>query len=114
MRTSIRLALVATVGATVALAQTGAVQVVGERSAIAGCEALGEVRGSSLMGMILENAGWQASVDEMKERALELGATHLLLREVKNGLTGSNGWGEAYGCKLPPTPPAPARSRRGR
>lgn len=103
------------IAATAAAAATAAeVKVVGERAGVEGCDALGEVRGSSLMGMILDTAGWEAAVDEMKERALALGATHLLLQEVRNGFLGSNGRGEAFAC--PPDPiPAPApRTRRRR
>lgn len=104
--TALRVAAAPLVAAApAALAEPAAVQVTGERSFLNGCTRLGDVEGSSLMGIIIENEGWQNAVDEMKERALALGATHLLLVRVDRGITGSRGFGEAYAC--PPQPDAP-------
>ena len=95
-----------------ALAQSDAVQVVGERSALAGCANLGEVRGLSVMGIIIENYGFENAVDEMKEKSLALGATHLLLHGVERTMTGSRGRGDAYGCPLRSEIPAERPQRR--
>lgn len=97
-----------------ASAQAELVQVVGERSALAGCALLGEVRGSSLVGILIENQGWERAVDEMRETALALGATHLLLHGVERTATGSQGRGDAYGCPLGPVERPAPRGRRGR
>lgn len=93
-------AAAAMVGVSVAevTAQADTVQVVSLQVAVAGCDPLGVVRGSSLMGILLENAGYENTLEEMKTRTLELGGTHLLVREIKNGVIGSNGWGEAFIC----------------
>jgi hypothetical protein len=96
-----------------AVAEIDAVRVIGERSFLTECVRLGDVQGSSLMGLIVETEGWRNAVEEMKEKALALGATHLLLQRVEGGITGSRGYGEAYGCPAESEAPA-QRSRRRR
>jgi hypothetical protein len=94
------------------LARADTVQVIGDRSFLAGCARVGEVEGSSLMGIIIENEGWANAVEEMKEKALALGATHLLLHRVERGFTGSRGSGDAYNCPLQPEEPGGKPRRR--
>ena len=103
--------LVAAAG--MALADIDSVRVIGERSFLTECVKLGDVQGSSLMGLIVENEGWRNAVEEMKEKALALGATHVLLQKVEGGITGSRGYGEAYGCPAESDVP-PHRGRRRR
>lgn len=91
--------------ATGAVAQPEALHVVGERSFLTGCISLGEVSGSSFLGILIENQGWENAVEEMKEQALALGATHLLVLNVTRTMTGSQGRGEAYRCPLKPEAP---------
>lgn len=97
-----------------ALAQADAVTVIGDRSFLTECSHLGEVRGSSLVGILIENQGWENTVEEMKEKALALGGTHLLLHGVERGVLGSRGNGDVYNCPLQPEAPAPAQRRRRR
>lgn len=99
-----------------AAAQSETVQIVKDRAALAGCDALGEVKGSSFLGRLLSDPASGMVMDEMKEKALAIGATHILLGEVQSGWIGTNAWGQAFACPLEPrtAPPQPQRPRRGR
>jgi hypothetical protein len=94
----------AAVAATPALAADPEVALVNEASQVTGCERLAEVRGRSNWGGVFASKSYDWALGQMKERAVALGATHVLLLNATNGYTGSNMLGVAYRC----APAAPA------
>ena len=72
---------------------------------VANCEALGEVRGSSMMGGILANAAHDKAIRKLKERAAERGATHVQIIDSASGYSGARMVGAAFRCTSPDKPP---------
>lgn len=95
-----------------ALAQAEAVRITKDQSTLAGCQRLGEVGGSSVMGGIMQTLAYDSALKEMREKTLAAGGTHLLIIDLTTGYSGANGYGEAYRCE-PTTEPA-TKSRRKR
>ena len=96
------------------LMATGAsaqVRLVRDSGAVAGCAHLGEINGSSLVGGMLGQVGYDSALNEMREKARNAGGTHLLLIDMQSGMMGARGVGEAYRCD-PPPPQGPRSGRR--
>lgn len=87
-----------TISASQALAEDVNISLVNEASQVAGCERLAEVRGRSNWGGVFASKSYDWALGQMKERAVALGATHVLLLNATNGYTGSNMLGVAYRC----------------
>lgn len=94
----------AAAAAAPALAASTDVALVNDASQVAGCERLAEVRGRSNWGGVFASKSYDWALGQLKERAVALGATHVLLLNATNGYTGSNMLGVAYRC----APAAPA------
>ncbi|MCJ2019597.1 DUF4156 domain-containing protein [Methylobacterium sp. E-065] len=92
-------------------AHAEAVRIVRDQAAVAGCQRLGEVRGSSLIGGALGGLGYDNMISEMQEKAAAVSGNSLLLIDTQSGMMGAKGIGEAYRCD-PTVEPAP--QRRGR
>lgn len=96
-------------GCVMALAMAGTaaaksdVVVVRDYAAVANCKALGEVRGSSMMGGILANAAYGKSLRLLKERTAALGGTHVQILDSASGFSGSRMIGAAYRCDAAPS-----------
>jgi hypothetical protein len=88
--------------ASAALAADSQVELAPDASAVASCQRLGEVRGSSLMGGLLASAAYNRALAQMKSRAAKLGATHVVLLNGTSGMGGSNMLGVAYKCSAAP------------
>jgi hypothetical protein len=69
-----------------------------DSAAVSGCERLGEVHGKSWLGGMMTNVAYGRALENMKDRARSLGATHLLVFDVSSGMAGSSALGEAYRC----------------
>lgn len=81
---------------------------VGDQAAVAQCERIGEVRGSSALGGMLTNMAYRRALAQLKARARAAGATHILVVDISSGFAGSNMIGQAYRCPaMPPSGPAP-------
>jgi hypothetical protein len=91
----------------IALAQAPAqgLQLVNDSAAVTGCDRLGEVNASSLLGGAMANMGYERTLRKAKADAVKLGATHLQLLNISKGMTGSNVLGVAFRC---PSSPGPA------
>lgn len=92
-------------------AHAEAVRIVRDQTAVAGCQRLGEVRGSSLIGGAMGGIGYDNMIAEMQEKAAAAGGNGLLLIDTQSGMMGAKGIGEAYRCD-PAAEPVP--QRRGR
>ncbi|MBP7650882.1 MAG: DUF4156 domain-containing protein [Phenylobacterium sp.] len=79
-------------------AQATEIIIVKDESSVAGCEYLGEVKGSSAWGGLVTNMAYNRARDGLKKRALALGATHVVLLDSSSGPMGSNTLGNAYKC----------------
>ena len=97
----IRLALAITASLTL-LAATPAfaseVVIVGSPSEVSGCEKVGDVRSSSMLGGLFTGAGYGRALAQLKNRAAALGGTHLQILSSSTGMAGSNLLGLAYRC----------------
>ncbi len=83
------------------------VVVVRDYAAVANCKALGEVRGSSMMGGVLANAAYEKSLRLLKERAAALGGTHVQILDSASGFSGSRMIGTAFRCDAGPSAQLP-------
>lgn len=72
--------------------------IVKDEASVAGCEFLGEVKGSSAWGGMVTNMAYNRAPDTLKKRARALGATHVVLLDSSSGAMGSNMLGNAYKC----------------
>jgi hypothetical protein len=72
--------------------------IVRDSGVVTGCEALGEVRASSLLGGALTNMAYSRVLNSIKKRARDMGATHVVLVDSSSGFAGSNMLGQAYRC----------------
>lgn len=82
---------------------------------VAGCEALGQVRGSSWLGgfVAAKRQGKERAEVEMRNKAAELGADVVFVQVLQGGFMGGESLGDAYRCgsqtpgsaaqKIPPT-----------
>lgn len=84
-----------------AFAADQGVELVNESSAVAGCERLSEVKGSSAWGGVVTNMAYNRALAQLKQRAAKAGGTHVLLLNVSSGPMGSNMLGVAYRCPAP-------------
>ena len=104
-------------GCVMALAVAGSaaadanVIIVRDYGPVANCQALGEVRASSLWGGAVAQVGYDRAIRQLKERAAALGGTHVQIVDSASGQTGSRMLGTAYKCQpqtsaaeAPPTP----------
>ncbi len=97
-RAAVVIAAVLLASADAAIADTGEVVLVGDASEVRGCQRLGEVAASSLLGGVLASQGRKHTITTLKERAKALGATHIQLLSSNTGYAGSNMLGVAYRC----------------
>ncbi|KNY21649.1 DUF4156 domain-containing protein [Methylobacterium sp. ARG-1] len=89
------------------------VRIVRDQAAVAGCQRLGEVRGSSLVGGALGGLGYDNMIAEMQEKAAAVNGNSLLLVDTQTGIMGAKGIGEAYRCEAPEEASPKRRGRRG-
>lgn len=92
------LVLLASTIALPAAAAEAEIALVNESSAVAGCERLAEVKGSSAWGGVVTNMAYNRALAQLKARAAKAGGTHVLLLNVSSGHMGSNMLGVAYRC----------------
>lgn len=86
------------------------VLLVGEATEVQGCQRLGEVASSSLLGGLMASQGRTRAIASLKEKAKALGGTHIHLLSSNSGYAGSNMLGVAYRCDARTAaapPPAP-------
>ena len=91
-----------------AFADTAEVALVGDSSEVQGCQRLGEVEASSLLTGVMASQGRKRTIATLKERAAELGATHVQVLSSNFSYASNNMLGVAYRClsdqaKPPPT-----------
>lgn len=91
-----------------AVAAEGVVMV-SDPSTLAGCQRLGEVTSSSMMGGVLTGAGYKRALAKLKQRAQDLGGTHLHLLNGNSNYAGSTFLGVAYLCRPTSSPPPSAQ-----
>lgn len=77
---------------------TAPVELVNDTAAMASCERLGEVRGSSKLGGLLMAKAYDKALSQMKTGAAKLTGTHVLLLNAQSGHSGANMLGVAYRC----------------
>lgn len=82
--------------------------IVSDPATVAACERLGEVTSSSMMGGVLTGTGYKRALEKLKERATELGGTHLHLLNGNSNYAGSNFLGVAYRCPATTSPRSPS------
>lgn len=75
------------------------VRLVRDSGAVSGCQRLGEIHGSSLVGGALGGVGYDNAMGEMREKTAAAGGNHLLLIDMQSGMMGAKGIGEAYRCE---------------
>lgn len=109
------LAFLAAVSGTVALADEKpepweAVRVVGDSGMVEGCKLIGEVKGKSSWGGVMQSHAESKAYRHIKENALKMGADTVLMVTGHSSWGGSKYRGEAYLCgPSEPTPtPVPA------
>lgn len=108
----IRWMVAALAGLTATAAHGESVRIVRDQAAVAGCDRLSEVRGSSLLGGAFGSGiGYDNMISEMQEKAAAANGNRLLLIDTHSGMTGARGIGEAYRCEAEERP-APPRRRR--
>ena len=88
-------------------------RIVRNQAAVAGCQRLGEVRGSSLIGGALGGVGYDNMIAEMQQKAAAVNGNSLLLIDTQSGMMGAKGIGEAYRCDPAAEPTMQRRGRRG-
>lgn len=101
-------ALTVTLCAAPANAQTVDVALVGDSSEVTGCQRLGEVEASSLLTGVMASKGRKRTIATLKERAAELGATHVQVLSSNFSYASNNMLGVAYKC-APATEAKPAQ-----
>lgn len=71
--------------------------------AVRGCTLLGNVDASDRMngGMVGQMAAEENATRRLKNKAAEMGATHVLFMSSTTGMSGSRTRGEAYKCAVP-------------
>jgi uncharacterized protein YbjQ (UPF0145 family) len=71
--------------------------------AVRGCKLLGDIDASDRMngGMIGQMAAEENATRRLKNKAAEMGATHVLFTSSTTGRSGSRTRGEAYQCTAP-------------
>lgn len=79
----------------------GEVAMVSDPASLNGCERLGEITSSSMMGGVLTGTGYKRALAKLKKKAQDMGGTHLHLLNGNSNYAGSNFLGVAYRC--PPT-----------
>jgi len=87
-------------GCAVAPSQAAAQVKEADASMVAGCELIGTVVGSSMIGGIVTTGATNAMV-EVREKAAALGATHIVFVSVDSGSTYSTGRAVARAYKCP-------------
>ena len=90
-----------------ASANTVDVALVGDASEVQGCQRLGEVEASSLLTGVMASKGRKRTIATLKERAAELGATHVQVLSSNFSYASNNMLGVAYKC-APATHAEPA------
>lgn len=92
-------------GCVMALAVAGSAKsdakiiIVRDYGPVANCQALGEVKASSLWGGAVAQMGYDRAIRQLKERAAALGGTHVQIVDSSSGQTGSRMLGTAYKCQ---------------
>ena len=104
-------------GCVMALAMAGNaaadanVIIVRDYGPVANCQALGEVKASSMWGGAVAQLGYDRAIRQLKERAAALGGTHVQIVDSASGQTGSRMIGTAFKCQAPSAaaeaPPTP-------
>lgn len=86
------------------------VLLVGEATEVQGCQRLGEVASTSLLGGLMASQGRTRAIASLKDKAKALGGTHIHLLSSNSGYAGSNMLGVAYRCptSVPAVPAAHA------
>lgn len=97
-----RAVMIASAMAALAAPAAAAPDVIVVRDVPADCQHLGEVRSRSWWGGAMSNVGYSRALSGLKKRAVELGATHLVLVDSSAGMAGSNMLGQAYRCTSEP------------
>lgn len=93
------IALLLAIGsASSAFAGAPEVALVGDASEVQGCERLGEVEASSLLTGVMASKGRKRTIATLKERAAELGATHVQVLSSNFSYASNNMLGVAYRC----------------
>lgn len=90
--------------AETAFADTAEVALVGDASEVQGCQRLGEVEASSMLTGVMASKGRKRTIATLKERAAELGATHVQVLSSNFSYASNNMLGVAYRCTPAPTP----------
>lgn len=93
-----------------ALADTAEVALVGDASEVQGCQRLGEVEASSVLTGVMASKGRKRTIATLKERAAELGATHIQVLSSNFSYASNNMLGVAYRCPADQAKPSPAAS----
>lgn len=77
-----------------------AVRIANDSDRVEECEFLGEVKGKSSWGGLVENAAESKALNNIKKNAWKMGANFVLMTTGKSGWGGSKYRGEAYLCEL--------------
>jgi hypothetical protein len=106
-RSTLLFALLATACVTTRLTpEAERVMVTTNPDAVRGCALLGNVDASDRMngGMVGQMAAEENAQRRLKNKAAEMGATHVLFTSSTTGMSGSRTRGEAYRCATPGLP----------
>ncbi len=76
-----------------------AVRIANDSDRVEDCEFLGEVKGKSSWGGVVENAAESKALNNIKKNAWKMGANFVLMTTGKSGWGGSKYRGEAYLCE---------------
>lgn len=82
-------------------ADTASVVVVRDFQAVAQCQAVGEVRANSMMGGVLAAYSYDRALNQLKDKTIKAGGTHVQIVDSASGHTGTRMIGTAFKCPLP-------------
>lgn len=69
-----------------------------DASRVKGCEPLGGIHGSSILGGLAASTAMGNAKNEALEQAVEKGATHVVWGNVEGNYNGASASGQAYRC----------------
>lgn len=81
--------------------QAGSERIVltGNTEVVKGCKFLQQASGDqNLIGGVLAGAAREDAVNRLKNRAVEIGGTHIVTQSVSTGWAGANAVGDIYRC----------------
>lgn len=94
-------AALASASCTTARPETGAITFTGNLEVVKGCQFIEQATGRQYLigGILLMGAAKEDADRQLRERALEVGGTHIVTQSSQMGMGGAYSTGDIYRCK---------------